>query len=49
MVLGPAPVDFFSEDFKEKWDIMTSKCKKTNLDKFFSSKVECTGIPLYDG
>ena len=20
MVLGPAPVDFFSEDFKEKWD-----------------------------
>ena len=35
------------DDYKEKWDMMTKQMKKRELDKFFFSKVECTGIPQY--
>ena len=37
----------FRDDYKEKWDMMTKQMKKRELDKFFFSKVECTGIPQY--
>ena len=37
----------FRDDYKEKWDLKTKQMKKRELDKFFFSKVECTGIPQY--
>ena len=37
----------FRDYYKENWDMMTKQMKR-ELDKFFFSKVECTGIPQYD-